>query len=506
MLILVLGGTAISIWTTNRAAYYNDRIMLAHASYEAHLKLANATYRLFKQYGDRILIGGEGRTFERAVLIQEIRGNITEIRQIIGEEIDLVGEEEIDELATLALLETKINGLIVKFKQITSQGAPEVLAQNWSGLSLILDNEIDRDFQSLIEAALAEELEETEETRLAAKTHEKFANRLAISFALLAITFTGFALWSYRSRIQRPLHQLMSGVEMFSAGHFNKVIGLKGRDEIAQVATVLDDMAAQVEERTRSLESQNAKLEDAVRSRTVELERLLEDAQTAETNRRRLMADVSHELRTPLTIIQGETEVALRGAEKTAEEYQEALRRARDTAKHTNRLVDDLLFIARREAGVAKLDLQEVDLASLMTETLSMVAPSIPFVTTINNAPTRVDPMRIRQCIIALLQNARRYGGDQIEARLDATQDGFVLSVADHGPGMSDAEKQQAFSRFFRGSNAAEDYAEGTGLGLPVVKSIAEAHGGSVALADAEGSGLVVSIHLPGRPRLQAVS
>ena len=80
-------------------------------------------------------------------------------------------------------------------------------------------------------------------------------------------------------------------------------------------------MAASVQTRTQMLTDQNTKLESAVRSRTWELERLLAEAKASALNRRQLLADVSHELRTPLTIIQGESEVALRGETKSAEEY-----------------------------------------------------------------------------------------------------------------------------------------------------------------------------------------
>jgi signal transduction histidine kinase len=92
------------------------------------------------------------------------------------------------------------------------------------------------------------------------------------------------------------------------------------------------------------------------------------------------------------------------------------------------------------------------------------------------------------------MNNALRYGGQTVRAWVERRDDGFDILVEDDGPGMSDAEKDQAFHRFFRGSGAQSTGVEGTGLGLPIVRSIMAAHGGSVDLADRAGGGLVVRL------------
>jgi signal transduction histidine kinase len=106
-----------------------------------------------------------------------------------------------------------------------------------------------------------------------------------------------------------------------------------------------------------------------------------------------------------------------------------------------------------------------------------------------------------------LLENARHYGGGgEIALGLDRATEGWRLSVADRGPGMSDAEKAGAFERFYRGPQAADRYGEGVGLGLPVAKSIVEAHGGTLTLEDRDGGGLVAVVMLPLTPKLRLVS
>lgn len=114
--------------------------------------------------------------------------------------------------------------------------------------------------------------------------------------------------------------------------------------------------------------------------------------------------------------------------------------------------------------------------------------------------------MRIRQVMLILLENAVHYGGDLIRVGLEQVASGYLVSVADNGPGITKQDQEQAFERFYRGSNAAQRYQRGTGLGLPVAKAIVEAHGGEIALRSAPGEGVTVVFTLPTRPALRAVS
>lgn len=506
MLAMALGSTTIAIWTTDRSEFFKQRISLAHRSYEGHLQLVANTYQLFKQYGDAMLIGDRDRGVGETELIAQIRQDIVAIRQVIGEEIELVGSEEIEELQALSRIERKIEDLIVQFEAFRLDSSPDSISNRWTTLSNILDNEIDRDFIALVNDVSQEEYREVEETRAMAAAAARQAIMLAYAFAATALLITTLAIAVYHRQIALPLKQLIDGVRRFSAGDFKSRINPHGSNEISEIGAVLDDMAASVDSRTHMLTEHNTRLESAVKHRTSELERLLAEAEASAVNRRQLLADVSHELRTPLTIIQGESEVALRGEPKSIMEYQEALRRARDTAKHTNRLVDDLLFISRKEAGEIRLDVKDTNLNTLLEQTLTLFDHDVPMLPSVENATANIDALRIRQCVVALLHNARRHGGSQIVARIDHAPMGFRIAIEDDGPGLSNADKACAFERFFRGSNAARNYSDGTGLGLPVVRAIMEAHGGTAQLADREGGGLVAVINIPVRPKLRAAS
>ncbi|WP_299402449.1 HAMP domain-containing sensor histidine kinase [uncultured Roseobacter sp.] len=506
MLVVALSGTVLAYWTAQRAAFFNARINLAHESYEEHLQLSGNTYQLFKQYGDAMLIGDRDQGAGEAELIRLIRANIRSIRSLIGQEIDLVGNEEIEELQLLSQIERKIEDLIARFEIVRKDTAVEQFGRNWTGLSVMLDDEIDRDFHSMINAALAEELEEVEETRVAAERHLRLANSVAFFLVMLALSVAGGALWIYTRAIVQPMRHLMKGVSALADGNFSHRMGLRGRSEISEIGDVMDNMAAMVEARTASLTTQNIELEEAVQDRTAELENLLQKSRLAEDARRQMLADVSHELRTPLTIIQGESDVALRGQDKTIEEYREALRRTRETAKHTNLLVNDLLFISREEAGQTRLKLERVDLKQLLQDAVDVFGPDIPVISDLETAEMSLDVSRIRQCIAAMIQNARRYGGPEIAVRLIRTATGYRVCVEDNGPGLPDSEKEKAFERFFRGSNAANQYEDGAGLGLPVVRSIARAHGGNALLRDRDGGGLSSIMELPVSAPLRVVS
>lgn len=506
MLALSLGGGALSIWSARQAQYQIERMNLAHDSYQAHLALSSHTFQLFKQYGDALLIGDNDRGVGERGLIAKIRTDIARIRRVIGAEIELVGEEEIEELDLLAEIELQLEELIAALERILNTPSSQEFSATWGQLSQILDSGIDRDFRVLIETALEEEAEELRETREIGARQLVLYQFMAATFSVIAILVAIGSLVTMRNQFSNPVKQLMETVRGFSEGEWGRRVGLRGRDELAEIGSTLDMMAERMAEKTQALASQNEQLERAVKDRTQQLEKLLEDAKRSEGNRRRMLTDVSHELRTPLTIIQGEADIALRGENKPVDEYREALVRSRDAAAHTARLVDDLLFIARNEAGEARLAVERLDLLNVMTDLSTNFGQTVPLISDLSEAAMRGDPGRLRQALLVLLDNARQHGGTEIVMRLDQTPDGLRAAVEDNGPGMSDAEKESAFERFFRGSNAAERYSDGLGLGLPIALSIAEAHGGSIMLDDRPGGGLIAALLLPKHPKLRAVA
>lgn len=235
--------------------------------------------------------------------------------------------------------------------------------------------------------------------------------------------------------------------------------------------------------------------------------------QGADDARRRLFADISHELRTPLTVIRGEAEIALRGREKSIEDYQTSLRRIVDQANHTARLVDDLLFVARTDAGEPRLKMQVVAVVELVQQVSSDAQAlsaskniSVALDLGIPRVTITADPERLRQALMVVIDNAIRYSRphEQIAVGIHAHVQGVSVQITDNGIGISPAEIEQVFERYYRGGGAERQHSAGSGLGLPIAKAIIVAHGGEISLDSAPGRGTRATIVLPVSRRLHA--
>lgn len=496
ILVLGLGGAALAIWNLNQGRTHIARIDASHAIYETYLSLESHTYQLFKQYGDAIIIGDVNQRAGKRHLIALIESDVQTIRQLIAEKIAMVGNQASTKLDALAVIESTVKQLITRLDQFSPTGTGE-LASDWERLSQLLNDEIDNGFHELIQAALQEEKNDVQQ--IGDSIDDAMVNQqlFALFYAIATILAVAAVVIMLSRRVTRPINTLMTGVRNFGEGQLEYRVNMVGRDELAEIGHTFDIMASRVAEKNQLLSNEKELLTQAVEDRTKRLSLMLDEVKHSDESRKRLIADVSHELRTPMTIIKGEADIALRGEEKTPQDYQDALRRVREAANHTARLVDDLLFVARSEAGEVQLELSHVDLQKVVRDATQTFGHDVPVRSELNSAVVHGDAGRISQALLVLLENARHHGGNQIVLKLESILDGFRISVEDSGPGMSEHEKSQAFKRFYRGSNAAERYRDGAGLGLPVALSIAQAHGGTITLDDRMGGGLVASLHIP---------
>lgn len=507
VIIALIGGlSGLMLYSLEKSRWWDARTQLAQDAYGLHLKLEANIYRLFKQHGDALLIGdrdgGEGERELQTAIDQ----NLSDIRAIIAREIQMVGEEEIEELELLDQLEEDIRAINAAVATMNESGDPIDNLIQIERLAALLDGDIDVRLHGKIVEALEEEQEEVEEV-LADAAAFRARNR-SLVYGILATTALVLlaGLMSFNGQIRKPMVALQKSIEKLRKGQYAEPVQLGGSKEFQELGAVLGDMSSTLGEREVTQAEQKRQLEDAVSARTSELQQLIDKLEAGEENRKQLMADISHELRTPLAIILGEADVTLRTSGNLGDDVSDALARIRESAKHTNQIVDDMLTVARYEAGQLRLDRKETDLRKIIHDAVAMFPGKVDVTGPNTQVLLAVDEVRLRQSILALLQNARRYSGPTIAASLDHNSTGFMIAVEDDGPGLSAAEKSQAFDRFFRGSNASGQGAEGSGLGLPVVKSIVEAHGGSVELQDAETGGLRVVISLPKEPRMKVVA
>lgn len=502
-LIICLAG--LTLYSLEKSRWWDARTQLAQDSYGLHLRLEANIYRLFKQNGDSLLIGDRDGGEKESALKAAIEQNLDDIRNVIAREIEMVGEEEIEELDLLDDIEADIRSVNAAIATLNTAGDPIDTFVQIERLAALLDGDIDIQLDRKIEAALAEEQEEMHEVLEEAAAFRLWNERLVYGIALAGLAALIVGLLSFNAQIRHPIIRLQKGIDRLRAADYSAPVELGGSREFRDLGAVLTSMGEGLAAREASRAEQKQQLEAMVAARTAELQKLINKLETGEENRKRLMADISHELRTPLAIILGEADVTLRTVVNLGDDVSDALARIRDSAKHTNQIVDDMLTVARYEAGQLRLDRKALDLRKVIHDAVAMFPAKVAIYAPDKPVTASIDQVRLRQSVLALLQNARRYGGPTVSVSLQDDAGSLRIVVEDDGPGLSLAEKSQAFDRFFRGSNASGQGVEGNGLGLPVVKSIVEAHGGTVTLEDREGGGLRVVIELLPKPRIQAV-
>ncbi|MBX7219028.1 MAG: HAMP domain-containing histidine kinase [Blastocatellia bacterium] len=238
--------------------------------------------------------------------------------------------------------------------------------------------------------------------------------------------------------------------------------------------------------------------------------RLLNRLNQSFEQQRRFMADASHELRTPVAIIRGEASVALSQAERPAAELRESLGVVHTESLRMSRIIEDLFLLARADAGQQPLVMTDFYLDELLEDclrsvrTLALQAGQ----TLAYDHPEEVffhgDEGLIRLLVLNLLTNAIRYSGPQrrICMALAVHPETLVISVEDNGSGIPAAAQPHIFERFFRADKAwsRTNPEGGTGLGLPIARWIAEAHGGHLDLVKSDTSGTVFAVTLPFNP------
>ncbi|MGH7776289.1 MAG: sensor histidine kinase, partial [Candidatus Dormibacterales bacterium] len=306
---------------------------------------------------------------------------------------------------------------------------------------------------------------------------------LALEATIGAAVLLGMAVlawWIIRLGLA-PLERMGATAQAIAAGDLGRrVEPASSRTEIGRLGLALNGMLSQIE--------------------AAFAERL-----ASENRLRRFLADASHELRTPLTSIRGYAEFLRRRPAPAPRDASLARRRIEEEAVRMSGLVDDLLLLARLDQG-RPLERAPVDLRTIAEDALADARASAPR-RTINleaaGGPVVIgDQMRLRQVVANLLRNAIVHtpAATPIELRLAAGGGRAVLSVADHGPGLSDEEARHIFEPFYRADPARARDRGGAGLGLSIVEAVVGAHQGEVRVTPTAGGGTTFTVDLPLAP------
>ncbi|HEY1688942.1 MAG TPA: HAMP domain-containing sensor histidine kinase [Solirubrobacteraceae bacterium] len=288
----------------------------------------------------------------------------------------------------------------------------------------------------------------------------------ALLIASGAATLLAMAVAALLSRqLTKPLRRLGAAVGVLARGGEPEPVPNGGTIEVDELATAFNEMSSQLA--------------------------LARDAE------RGVLLSVSHDLRTPLTSIRGYAE----GIEDGTIDPREGAGVVAREALRLERLVGDLLALARLRQGVLEVHREEVDLVAIAHEAEARLRPRAAergvrvLVPEGGSAAAVADHGRVLQVLSNLLDNALRVSPEGGEVRIEATPG--TLSVSDAGPGVPEAEIPRAFERFHLRSVAGNGAAGGAGLGLAIVRELSEAMGGSAAVENLPGGGARFTVRLP---------
>lgn len=295
-------------------------------------------------------------------------------------------------------------------------------------------------------------------------------------FLLAAVVAVGLAILvaAYVARrLTKPLAAMGDTARSVAAGDLAARVDLDGQpdDELADLARTLNEMAAQIEH-ARGLE-------------------------------RAFILSVSHDLRTPLTSIRGYAEAMTDGAISTDAEQARAAHVIETEARRLERLVADLLDLARLDARQFSLSPRPIDAAETVRTAVDAFGPSaseLGIITGVDGPralPADADPDRLAQIVANLMENALKYATTSIIVELEAYGTGDLdLRVRDDGPGIDPADLPQVFERLYV-SRASAGRSVGTGIGLAIVRELASAMGGQAWVDPAGGAGTTFVVRLP---------
>jgi len=316
--------------------------------------------------------------------------------------------------------------------------------------------------------------------------HTLFLTELAVTAGAIVLALLG-GWWLVRLGL-RPLEDVERTADSIAAGNLDqRVPGADQPTEVGRLARALNVM----------LERIQAAFDARVRSE----ERL----KANEQHLRQFVADASHELRTPIAAVSAYAELFERGAWEQPDDLPRVMAGIRTETTRMDRLVDDLLTLARIDEGLP-MEQEPVELVALASDavrTATAVGPEWP-VQFWASHPVEVtgDKDRLRQVIDNLLANVRAHTppGTSTTVRVDQLGDFAQIEVRDSGPGMTAEEAGRVFERFYRADQARARTSGGSGLGLSIVSAIVAAHGGTVTAESSPGQGLTVTVKLPISP------
>ncbi len=306
-------------------------------------------------------------------------------------------------------------------------------------------------------------------------------HRLQLGLLPFLIALAGAGGYWISRRALAPVDQVTRAVQAITVQSLDQRLDLpRANDELRRLASTFNDVLGRLE----------VAVSDIVR----------------------FTAEASHELRTPVSIIRTTAELALRHP-RDADEYRKALSEIGAHAQHMSELVNDLLVLARTDAGIEPQGTTSVDVTKVAADASKEIGElAIRRAIRIDVGPSPEllyvigDELSLRRLVVILLENAVKYsrpGGRvtlRVQPRTDDDTERAVITVSDDGIGMERSDEVRVFERFYRGSRARQHAPDGTGLGLAIAQTIVKRYRGTISIVssdDLEGAGCHVTVSLP---------
>ena len=298
-----------------------------------------------------------------------------------------------------------------------------------------------------------------------------------------------------KRKIRRRLRPLYEVADL--AEELGSKANTIGTEKFLHLESAISQMEPRQEERLTTGDSDLYAIEQAVNN-------LLDRTRETYRQQSRFVSDVSHELRTPIAVFQGYINMLDRWGKEDEKVLNEAIQALQSESLHMQRLVEQLLFLARGDIGQTKLQYSSFDLSSLVQEVLeesSMIDPGRTYTPKIPDETVEVtgDLGLLKQVFRILVDNAVKYSGEESEIILAVgkNQEGRpYFSVQDKGVGIGKQDLPYIFDRFYRSDASRTKTTGGTGLGLSIAKWVVEKHGGHFEVSSWQGVGTKISVVL----------
>lgn len=290
---------------------------------------------------------------------------------------------------------------------------------------------------------------------------------LAAAVPIIVLVLAAMAWW-LTGRALRPVEEIRTEVAAITGSQLHRRVPVVGaNDEISRLALTMNSM--------------------------------LERVQQATDRQRQFVADASHELRSPLARLRSSLEVGI--AHPQSLPPGETLTEALHDAQELQQLLDDLLFLARSEAGSDPLNATDVDLDDLVLSAAAGLRAAGGLevdIRQVSAARVHGDARQLARAIRNVVDNARRHATSRVAFELSERDGRSVLAISDDGPGVPEGDRERVFSRFTRLDVPRTRDAGGSGLGLAIVRDIVGRHGGTVAVVASPRGGAQVVMSFPG--------